>query len=163
MAALVAGLRVTHDAEEPKGFVAKRGLAVALTIGAIVVLVAMVWLLAFLPAFVEKVGLGDTGRSVFGIVRWPVLAVVMVVAIGLLYRIAVPERPSGRLVTTGAIAGMVFWLIVSSLFAFYTANFASYSKTYGTLASIVVVLLWLYLSVLAVLLGAEVDAIRSTD
>jgi membrane protein len=164
MAALLSGLRVTHDAEDPKSFVAKRGLALALTLGAIVVLIAVVWLLAFLPAFIEDVGLGDNGRLAFGILRWPILAAVMVVTLGLLYRLAVPGREQRGVVTVGAVVGTAFWLVVSALFAFYTSNFASYSETYGVaLASIVIVLLWLFLSVLAVLLGAEVDAIRSTD
>jgi membrane protein len=163
LAALVSGLHVVHDEEEPKGFIAKRGKALLLTIGAVFVLGAVIWLLAFLPALVDK-WLGDTGRVVFGIVRWPVLAVVMVVALGVLYRLAVPaSEERTRLVSPGAVAGTALWLLVSVLFAFYTANFASYSKTYGALASIVVMLLWLYLSVLAVLLGAEVDAIRRTS
>ena len=162
LAALVSGLHLVHDEEEPKSFIAKRGKALLFTLGAVFVLGAVIWLLAFLPAFIEK-WLGDTGRMVFGIVRWPVLAVVMVVALGLLYRLAVPaagERT--RLVSPGAVAGPGLWLLVSVLFAFYTANFASYSKTYGALATIVVMLLWLFLSALAVLVGAEVDAIRRT-
>jgi membrane protein len=158
MAALVTGLHVAHEEDEPKSFVVKRGKALALTLGAVVVLGIVVWLLAFLPPFIEEVGLGDAGRLVFSILRWPVLAVVMVVALGLLYRIAVPGSRS--LVTPGAVAGTAVWLGASVLFSFYTANFASYSKTYGTLASIVVVLLWLFLSALAILLGAEVDATR---
>jgi membrane protein len=84
----------------------------------------------------------------------------MVVALGMLSRLAVPGREGRGLITPGAVVGTAFWLIVSALFAFYTSNFASYSETYGVaLASIVVVLLWLFLSVIAVLLGAEVDAI----
>jgi len=163
MAALLSGLRVAHGADDPKSFVAKRGLALLLTLGAIFVLVAVIWLLAFLPAFIEEVGLGDSGRIVFGIVRWPILAAVMVVALGWLYRLALPRIERHGLGTVGAIVGTAIWLIVSALFAFYTASFASYSETYGTLASIVVVLLWLYLSVLAVLIGAEVDAIRAAN
>jgi membrane protein len=163
MAALLSGLRVAHGADDPKSFVAKRGLALLLTLGAIFVLVAVIWLLAFLPAFIEEVGLGDSGRIVFGIVRWPILAAVMVVALGWLYRLALPRIERHGLGTVGAIVGTAIWLVVSALFAFYTASFASYSKTYGALASIVVVLLWLYLSVLAVLIGAEVDAIRAAN
>jgi membrane protein len=161
MAALVTGLHVVHEEEQPKSFVAKRGKALVLMLGAVIVLVVVIWALAFLPAFIEDVGLGDTGRLIFGIVRWPVLAAVMILALGLLYRLAIPasgERT--RLITPGAVVGTALWLLVSLLFAFYTANFASYSKTYGTLASIVVVLLWLFLSAIAVLIGAEVDAIR---
>ena len=169
MAALVTGINVAHEEDEPKSFVAKRGKAVGLTLGAVIVLVALVWLLAFLPAFIEEVGLGDTGRLVFGIVRWPVLALLMVLALSTLYRMAVSsseeeERRGWRgLITPGAIAATALWLVVSVLFSFYTANFASYGKTYGTLSSIVVILLWLFLSALAVLIGAEVDAARADD
>jgi membrane protein len=167
MAALVTGINVAHEEEEPKSFIAKRGKALALTLGAVIVLVALVWLLAFLPAFIEEVGLGDAGRLAFGILRWPVLAILMVIALSTLYRIAVSgseERRDWRgLITAGAIAGTALWLVVSVLFAFYTSNFASYSKTYGTLATIVVVMLWLFLTALAVLIGAEVDAIRQAS
>jgi membrane protein len=166
MAALVTGINVAREEEEPKSFVAKRGKALYLTLGAVLVLVVLVWSLAFLPAFIEEVGLGDGGRLAFGILRWPVLAVLMVVALGTLYRLAVSgkERSGWRgLITPGAIAGTALWLVVSVLFAFYTSNFASYSKTYGTLASIVVILLWLFLTALAVLIGAEVDAIRQAS
>ena len=166
MAALITGLHVAQEEEEPKSFVAKRGKALLLTLGAVLVLGAIVWLLAFLPAFIEENGLGDAGRIAFDILRWPVLAIVMVLALGLLYRLSVStaEKPRGwrGLITPGAIAGTALWLVVSVLFAFYTSNFSSYSKTYGTLATIVVVLLWLFLSALAVLIGAEVDAIRKS-
>jgi membrane protein len=164
MAALITGLHVAHEEDEPKSFVAKRGKALVFTLGAVVVLVAIIWTLTFLPAFIENVGLGDAGRLVFGLVRWPVLAALMILALGLLYRIAVSRPEPGRLVTPGAIFGMALWLVVSLLFAFYTANFSSYSETYGALlATIVIMLLWLFLSALAVLLGAEVDAIREAS
>jgi membrane protein len=163
MAALITGIHVAHEEDEPKSFVAKRGKALLLTLGAVIVLSAVIWMLAFLPAFIEDVGLGDTGRLVFGLLRWPILAAFMVVALGLLYRLAVGADEHRGLVTPGAVAGTALWLVVSLLFAFYTANFSSYSETYGALATIVVVLLWLFLSALAVLLGAEVDAIRSTN
>ena len=81
MAALVTGINVAHEEDEPKSFVAKRGKALLLTLGAVIVLVALVWLLAFLPAFIEEVGLGDAGRLAFGILRWPVLALLMVLAL----------------------------------------------------------------------------------
>lgn len=158
MGALVTGLHVAHDREEPKGFVAKKGKALGLTLGAIVVVSVVVFLVAALPALVDNI-FGDGARTLVNLVRWPILAVVMVVSIGLLYRLAVGQE--GRwlgIVSPGALVAAVLWLVVSIGFAFYTANFASYAKTYGTLATIVVLLLWLWLSALVVLLGAEVDA-----
>ncbi len=163
MAALVTGVNVARDQTEPKSFVKKRGKALALTFGAVVLLVVMMFLIAALPSIVADAGLGTAGRVAIEILRWPVLAIVMVFALGVLYRFAVEEPAEARfgVVTIGAVVATVLWLVVSGLFAVYTANFASYSKTYGSLASIVVVLLWLYLSALAVLMGAEVDGIRA--
>ena len=163
MAALVTGVNVARDQTEPKSFVKKRAKALALTFGAVVLLVVMMFLIAALPSILVDAGLGTAGRVVFNILHWPVLAIVMVIGLGVLYRVAV-ERPKDALfgvVTPGTLVATLLWLVASGLFAVYTANYASYSETYGSLASIVVVLLWLYLSGLAVLIGAEVDGVTS--
>ena len=89
---------------------------------------------------------------------------VMVVGIGLLYRFSTEEQPRAWLgfVTAGSVVATIGWLIVSALFSVYTANFASYAKTYGSLASIVVLLIWIWLSSLLVLIGAEYDGASAT-
>ena len=162
MAALITGIHVAHEREEPKSFVAKRGKALLLTFCAMVFLGVVIFIIAAVPPLLSDAGMGTAGRVVFGIVRWPLLAAVMIAGIGLLYRFALKDGPRGWLgvVTPGAVVAMVGWLIVSALFAVYTANFSSYSKTYGALASIIVLLLWLWLSSLLVLIGAEVDGAR---
>jgi membrane protein len=159
MAALITGIHVARDREEPTGFVAKRGKALLLTVAAIVFLVLVVFLVAAVPPLLDEAGLGDAGRLAFEILRWPVLMVVMLVGVGLLYRFALGGEARGWLgfLTPGAAVAMVVWVAASGLFAAYTANFASYGKTYGALASIVVVLLWLWLTALALVAGAEVD------
>ncbi|MDF2731471.1 MAG: ribonuclease [Desertimonas sp.] len=159
MAALISGIRVAHEREEPKSFVAKRGKALLLTIGAMVFIGLLIFVIAAVPPLLSDAGMGTAGRVIFGIVRWPVLALVMVAGIGLLYRWSVNDRAPAWLgvVTPGAAVAMVGWLVVSALFAVYTASFSSYAETYGALASIVVVLLWLWLSSLLVLIGAEID------
>ena len=165
MTALITGIHVALERDEPKSFAKKRGKALLLTIGAIVFLSIVVFVVAVLPAVLSKAGLGTAGRVIFGVVRWPILAAVMIAGIGLLYRLAVKDSPRGWLgfITPGAVVAMVGWLIASALFAVYAANFSSYSKTYGALASIVVLLLWLWLSCLVVLIGAEVDGIRGSS
>ncbi|HJZ61675.1 MAG TPA: YihY/virulence factor BrkB family protein [Miltoncostaeaceae bacterium] len=159
MAALITGIHVAHEADEPKGFVVKRGKALLLTLAAIVFLGIVVFLIVAVPPLLDSAGLGNAGRIAFNILRWPVLVVVMVIGVGLLYRLSVKDAPRGRLgfLTPGVVVATVGWVIASALFAAYTANFASYGKTYGALASIVVVLLWLWLSALVLLMGAEVD------
>jgi len=163
MAALITGVHVAHEHDEPKSVVIRRGKALLLTLGAIVFLGLVIFVIAALPPLLSNAGLGTAGRVVFGILRWPILAAVMAVGVGLLYRLALQDSPRGWLgvITPGALVATIGWLVVSALFAVYTANFSSYSRTYGALASIVVVLLWLWLSSLFILLGAEVDGTRA--
>jgi membrane protein len=162
MAAIITGIHVAHERDEPKSFVAKRGKALGFAVGAIVFLGVVVFLIAALPSLMSEAG--DAGRIAMQVLRWPILAVVMAFGIGLLYRFSTEERPRAWLgvVTAGSVVATVGWLIVSALFAVYTANFASYSKTYGSLASIVVLLLWIWLSSLLVLIGAEYDGATTT-
>jgi membrane protein len=164
MAALVTGIHIARERDEPKGFVAKRGRALGLTLGAVVVLGIVLFVIVAVPPLIRDAGLGNWGQVAFGVLRWPCLAAVMVVAIALLYRFSVGDSPSRWLgfVSPGAIVAMGGWVVASGLFAVYTANFASYGKTYGALASIVVVLLWLWLSSLVVLAGAEVDGAQES-
>lgn len=161
MAALITGINVAAERDEPKSFVAKRGKALGLTFGAIVFLVIVMFLITALPPLMSEAG--DVGRIGMQILRWPLLAAIMIVGIGLLYRFATQASPTAwrGLVTPGAVVATVGWVIVSVLFAVYAANFASYSKTYGSLASIVVLLVWIWLSALLVLIGAEYDSASS--
>jgi membrane protein len=159
MAALITGIHVAYEKDEPKGFVVKRGKALLLTLGAIAFLGVVAFFIVAVRPLLADAGLGTVGRILLGILSWLVLGTLVLVGIGLLYRFAVKDSPSGWLgfLTLGTVTAMVLFLVVSGLFAAYTANFASYGKTYGALASIVVVLLWLWLSSLVVLVGAEID------
>jgi hypothetical protein len=97
MAALVTGVHVAHERDQPKTFVKNRGRALLLTLGAIVFLSAVIFVIAALPPLLSKVGLGSAGRIAVGALRWPLLAVVMVVGIGLLYRFSMQDAPRGWL------------------------------------------------------------------
>jgi membrane protein len=159
MAALITAIHVAYEKDEPKGFVVKRGKALVLSLGAIAFLGVVAFLIVALRPLLEHAGLGAPGRIALTILGWLILMAAVVVGIGLLYRFAVKDSAGGWLgfLTLGTVSAMVFWLVVSGLFAAYTATFASYGKTYGALASIVVLLLWLWLSSLAILIGAEID------
>ena len=163
MAALITGIHVGNGQEQIGGFVPKRAKALGLMLGAIVFLGIVIFVIAALPAVLDKAGLGTAGKLAFATVRWPVLAAVMICGVGLLYKVALKDDPGGWLgfITPGAVVATVGWLIVSAGFSFYASHFSSYSKTYGALASIVVVLLWLWLSSLVVLIGSEVDGLRA--
>jgi membrane protein len=163
MSALVAGINVARGEEHPLGFVEKRGKGLLLTLGAVAVLTMSIFLITALPPMLSDAGMGSDSRVVLNIVRWPAVAVVMVIGIGVLYRISLENPPRARLgiLTPGTVVATFAWLAASGLFAVYTANFSRYSRTYGSLSSIIVVLLWLYLSAFSVLIGAEVDGARA--
>ena len=162
MSALITGIYVANGQEQEPGFIAQRSKALALMLGAIVFLGIVIFVIAAMPSVLDKAGLGSAGKLMFTTLRWPLLAAVMICGIGLLYKLALKDDPGGWLgfITPGAVVATIGWLIVSAGFAFYASHFASYSKTYGALASIVVVLLWLWLTSLLVLVGAEVDGLR---
>ena len=130
-----------------------------LTIGAVIFLAVAVGVIAFLPAALADTALGDPARVAIGILRWPALALAMISALGVLYRLA-PDRddPKWRWVGLGSIAATILWLVASGLFSFYAANFGKYEDTYGALGGVVVVMLWLYLTAYVVVLGAELNA-----
>ena len=107
----------------------------------------------------NAVGLGSTAVLVWNIAKWPVLLLVVVLVVALLYY-ATPniQQPKFRWISVGALLAIVTWIAASALFGFYVASFSSYNKTYGALAGVVVFLLWLWITNLALLFGAELDS-----
>jgi membrane protein len=107
----------------------------------------------------DAIGLGSTAVLVWNIVKWPVILVIVVVIVALLYY-ATPnvKQPTFKWISVGAIFAIIVWILASAVFGFYVANFGSYNKTYGSLAGVIVFLLWLWLTNIALLFGAELDA-----
>jgi membrane protein len=109
----------------------------------------------------SNLGIGDTALTVWDIAKWPVMVLVVLLCIGLLYYAAPNAKVRGfRSVLPGAVAAVVVWAVASALFALYVANFGSYDKTYGSLGGIIIFLVWLWLTNLAVVFGAELNAER---
>jgi membrane protein len=109
----------------------------------------------------QALGLSSTVTTVWDIAKWPVMVVIVALMIAILYYTAPNVRLRGfKFVTVGAAAALLVWIVASALFAFYVANFGSYNKTYGTLAGVVVFLVWLWITNLAVLIGIELDSER---
>jgi membrane protein len=156
---LIGAINAAYDETETRKFIPLRTLSLLLTVGAIVFLLATVALIAFLPSLVKTIGLGSIGHTVASIIRWPLLALLFIVALSVLYRFG-PDRddPEWRWASIGAVVATLLWLAGSALFSVYTANFASYGKTYGSLASVIVLMLWLLLTAYAIILGAELNA-----
>ncbi len=125
------------------------------------VLVALVLTGPLAAKLGAAIGLGSTTVTVWNIAKWPVLLIVVTLVITLLYY-ASPNAKlrSLRSILPGALLAVIVWLIASAAFAFYVANFGSYNKTYGTLGGIIVFLVWMWITNVAILLGAEVNAER---
>ncbi len=112
-------------------------------------------------AIAGPIGLGDTAVSVWNVAKWPVMAAVFVLMIDLLYYASPNVKQRGfKWVTPGAILALLVWAIASALFAFYVSNFGSYDKTYGTLGGLVALLVWFWISNLAILFGHQLNAER---
>ncbi|GAA5107287.1 YihY/virulence factor BrkB family protein [Alloalcanivorax gelatiniphagus] len=107
----------------------------------------------------KAIGLESTAVTIWSIAKWPVLLAVVVLIVALLYY-ATPnvKQPKFRWISIGAIVAIVVWIVASAAFGFYVANFSSYDKTYGSLAGVIAFLLWLWITNLALLFGAELDA-----
>lgn len=104
-------------------------------------------------------GVGDSAVTAWSIAKWPVLVVLVTIMIAILYWACPNAKVKGfKWITPGSFLALVIWLLASAGFAFYAANFASYAKTYGTMAGVVVFLVWFWISNLAILLGLEFDA-----
>jgi membrane protein len=156
---LIKATNVAYDEDESRGFLKLRGIALGLTLGAVVFVLLAVTLVAVVPVLLDALGLGGIALVVAQVVRWLLLVALVVVALAVVYRVA-PDRDTPRFawVSTGAIVATALWILGSVLFSLYVSNFASYNKTYGALAGVIVLMLWMYLTSYIVLLGAEINA-----
>ena len=161
--ALLKAVNRAYDRESHRAFWQERALAVALVLLAAAVVGALLLLVVFGgplgAAIADTAGLGGAFEVVWGVLRWPLAFAALLLFVAIVYY-AAPDRPyrSWRWVTPGSVVGGVGWLALSALFALYTSFTDSYSQTYGTLASGIVLLLWLQYSAIAVLFGAELNA-----
>jgi membrane protein len=152
-----------YEVEEGRPFYKLRPVQLLVTLVCVVLLAAVaIGLVVTGPVAQvvgDAIGVGDLAVTVWDVAKWPVMALIVSLIFSLLYY-ATPNvrQPRFRWFTLGGLLALVIWVLASAGFAFYVATFASYSKTYGSLAAIVVFLVWLWISNLAVLLGAELNA-----
>jgi membrane protein len=157
--ALIQGLNITYGEREKRGFIKLNLVALALTIGIIAGAITAIALVAVMPAVLQHVHLGSKVETILNWARWPILLGGFILGLAVLFRYA-PSRDDAkwRWVSPGAEVAAALWVIASGLFSFYVSKFGSYDKTYGSLAAVVVFLMWLYISAFVVLLGAELNS-----
>jgi membrane protein len=161
--AFIRAANAIYGVEEGRPFWTRRPLQVAITVAMVLLLALIAISIVVTGPLAESVGnvigLGSTAVTIWGIAKWPVIVVIVMGMFAVLYYVAPNVRqPRLRWVTPGGVVAVLTWLAASAGFALYVANFGSYDKTYGSLGGVVVFLVWLWLSNLALLFGAEFDA-----
>jgi membrane protein len=159
MKALIQALNIAFHEVEKRNFLVFNLIGLGFTLLAIIATAMALFVILGVPAILAVVGLGTVAEQVMHIARWPLLAVLVVLGLGFLYRYG-PSRQEPRFlwVSIGAVVATVIWTLGSVGFSLYIANFADYNETYGSLGAIIVVLLWLYISAFVVILGAKLNS-----
>ncbi|MGW8063752.1 YihY/virulence factor BrkB family protein [Streptomyces ziwulingensis] len=163
VAAFIRSANAVYDVPEGRPVWKVLPLRVALTVVLLVLAVVSALIVVFTGSLAEQVGtalgVGDTAMTAWAIAKWPVLVVLVTFMIAILYWATPNARVKGfRWISPGSVLALLIWLVASAGFAFYVANFGSYNKTYGTLAGVIIFLVWLWVTNLAILLGLEFDA-----
>ncbi|MFF2788016.1 YihY/virulence factor BrkB family protein [Streptomyces sp. NPDC058049] len=163
IAAFIRTSNAVYDMPEGRPVWKVLPLRLALTVTLMVLACASALIVVFSGSLARQagtaLGIGDTALTLWSIAKWPVLVLLVTVMIAILYWAAPNAKGRGfKWVTPGSLLALAIWMAASAGFAFYVANFASYNKTYGTLAGVIIFLVWLWITNLAILLGLEFDA-----
>jgi membrane protein len=156
---LIKAINIAYDETETRNFIKLRLVALAMTLALIAFLVIAVGLVAILPVILDRLAPGPIATVGVQVARWLGLFAFVAVCLAILYRYA-PDRdqPKFKWVGLGSVVATVLWVVGSAGFSFYVSRFGSYDKTYGALAGVIVLLLWLFLTSFIILLGAEINS-----
>jgi membrane protein len=163
LGAFIRANNAIYEIEEGRPFWKLRPLQIVVTIVMVLLLAALLISLVLTGSLAEAVGaaigLGDTAVTIWGIAKWPAMALVVLLMLAVLYYVAPNVKlPKFSWITPGSVVALVVWAVATAAFGLYVANFGSYDKTYGSLGAVVTFLVWLWLSNLAVLFGAEFNS-----
>jgi membrane protein len=161
--AFIRASNTIYEVEEGRPFWKLRPIQIAITLFMIILIsigaVAVVLTGPLAEEVGDVIGVGGAAVTAWDIAKWPVLVLLVSLMFSVLYWAAPNVRQPGfRWITPGGVVAVLLWIAASAAFAFYVANFGSYNKTYGTLGGVIVFLIWLWISNIAILLGAELNA-----
>ena len=160
--AIVGSLNRAYDIEEGRPWWKVRLIAIGLTVGLAVLVLTSFTLIVAGPTIATQVaslfGLGLVFEWTWNILQWPLAFLLVSTAVGLVYYVAPDAEQDWAWITPGAVIGTLLWIVASLVFKFYVGNFADYNATYGAVGGVIVLLLWFYISGLAILVGAELNA-----
>jgi len=157
--AVIDALNVVYEVREKRGFIRLNLLSLTFTTCGIAALLLMVGAVVALPLVLDHLFLADQSRMIVSLARWPLLLVMLLVALGVLYRFGPSRRPvRWRWLSVGALAAGLLWIAGSALLSWYLSNFANYSATYGSLGAAIGLMMWMWMSAIIVLYGAELNS-----
>lgn len=163
--AFMRASNIIYETPEGRPFWKLRPLQLAVTLAMVILMAILALALVLTGPVVEAVagpiGVGDTAVDVWNIAKWPVMVAIFLLMVAVLYYASPNVRLRGfKWVTPGSLVAIVVWALASAAFAFYVANFGSYDKTYGTLGGLIALLVWFWISNLAILFGHQLNAER---
>jgi membrane protein len=157
--AVIDALNVVYEEREKRSFIRLNLLSLAFTTGGIAALLLMVSAVVALPLALDHLGLAPESQIIVSLARWPLLLVILVTALGLLYRFGPSRRPARwEWLSVGTLAAGLLWIVGSSLLSWYLSNFANYNATYGSLGAAIGLMMWMWMSAIIVLCGAELNS-----
>ena len=159
MKAIFDALNIIYDEDEKRGLVRLNLVSLLFTVCAIVGAGLAVALVVVFPLLLAAFGITSADHPIVGYLRWPVLFVLVILALAVLYRYGPSRRlAKWRWISVGSVFAALVWLAGSALFSWYLGNFANYNATYGALGAVIGLMMWMWLSTIVVLVGAELNA-----
>ena len=152
-------LNVAYEEREKRSFIRLNLISLAFTIGAIVALLLMVGAVVAFPLALDHLGIAPESQLIAALARWPLLLVILLAALAILYRFA-PSRDASRWqwLSIGAMAAAVLWIAGSALLSWYLSKFANYNATYGSLGAAIGLMMWMWMSAIVIMFGAELNS-----
>lgn len=159
MKAVIDALNVAYDEKERRSFLRLTLVSMVMTVGAILAALVGIAAVVVFPLVLSYLGIESAGETVVSLLRWPILFAALLLGLAVLYRFGPNRRkPRWEWLSVGSLFAAFAWIVGSILFSFYLSRFANYNATYGSLAAGIGLMMWLWLSAIIVLLGAELNA-----
>jgi membrane protein len=159
MKAVMDALNVVYDEEEKRGFIKLTLVSLAFTVAGILSTLLALGAVVVLPVVLNYVGFGSLGEILLKVLRWPLLLALIIIGLAVLYRFAPSRRePRWQWLTVGSVIAAVAWLLSSALLSWYLSNFGNYDATYGSLGAGIGLMMWMWISSIVILFGAELNS-----
>ncbi|MGX4807037.1 YihY/virulence factor BrkB family protein [Bradyrhizobium guangdongense] len=157
--AIFDALNVAYEEREKRSFIKLNMVSLAFTVGGIVALLLMVGAVVAFPLALDHLGMAPESKLIVALARWPLLFLILLVALAILYRFA-PSRdaPRWQWLSLGAVTASILWIAGSALLSWYLSSFANYNATYGSLGAAIGLMMWMWMSAIVIMFGAELNS-----